>query len=294
MLELESYLVQHSLPGTVAPVQVDPVDQRSGKLMEMMAQLLTRLEMRGQREQNSGGTPKRQIQQVLCLMIKKLLCAIGVDKRAILHEAVHNQGRSLQIRGKLVSLGEDTLPPRESVRANTCTFNSMISIVNPSSSFTVTATINNVSVTFLLDTGSALTILNKIVWDKCKQPGDHLEPWNQQSLVGAEGTTLRVYGSACVQWKVDGMVFSHSVIVVVDPLTTEAGFLKGCMIDLVSHKVNTSDGQVIILNFQENNRKMPVLFVNVRLPAHSEMEILTDVSDFVHENQMYILEGVKL
>ena len=68
----------------------------------------------------------------------------------------------------------------------------MILIVNPDSSFTVIATINNVSVTFLLDTGSALTILNKNVWDKCKQPGDHLEPWNQQSLVGAEGTTLRV------------------------------------------------------------------------------------------------------
>ena len=132
--------------------------------------------------------------------------------------------------GKLVSLGEDALPPREAVRANTCTFNSMISIVNPNSSFTVTATINNVSVTFLLDTGSALTILNKNVWDKYKQPGDHLEPWNQQSLVGAEGTTLRVYGSACVQWKVDDMVFSHSVVVV-DPLTTEAilglDFLKG-------------------------------------------------------------------
>ena len=111
----------------------------------------------------------------------------------------------------------------------------MISIVNPNSSFTVTATINNVSVTFLLDTGSALTILNKNVWDKCKQPGDHLEPWNQQSSVGAEGTILRVYGLACVQWKIDGMVFSHSVVVV-DPLTTEAilglDFLKGCIVTL--------------------------------------------------------------
>ena len=63
MLELESYLVQHNSPGTVAPVRVDSVDQRSSKSMEMMAQLLTRveqLEMRGQREQNSGGIPQRQ------------------------------------------------------------------------------------------------------------------------------------------------------------------------------------------------------------------------------------------
>ena len=60
-LELESYLVQHSSPGLVAPVRVDSVDQRSSNLMEMMTQLLTRveqLEMRGQREQNSGGIPQ--------------------------------------------------------------------------------------------------------------------------------------------------------------------------------------------------------------------------------------------
>ena len=103
----------------------------------------------------------------------------------------------------------------------------MISIVNPSSSFSVAATINNVPVTFLLDTGSALTILRKSMWDRCKQPDDKLEPWNQQSLVGAEGTTLRVYGSTCVQWEVDGKEFSHNVAVV-DPLTTEA-ILGGCL-----------------------------------------------------------------
>ena len=55
------------------------------------------------------------------------------------------------------------------------------------------------SVTFLLDTGSAFAILSKMIWDKCRQTDDHLEPGHQQSLVGAEGTTLRVYGSASVQ-----------------------------------------------------------------------------------------------
>ena len=65
-LELELYLVQHSSPGTVAPVRLDSVDQRSSKLMEMMTQLLTRveqLEMRSQREQNSGGIPQRQTER---------------------------------------------------------------------------------------------------------------------------------------------------------------------------------------------------------------------------------------
>ena len=59
--------------------------------MEMMPQFLTlvgQLEMRGQHEQSNGGPPKRQTERfsggtVLCLVIKKLLCAIDVDKRAI-------------------------------------------------------------------------------------------------------------------------------------------------------------------------------------------------------------------
>ena len=179
----------------------------------------------------------------------------------------------------------------------------MISIVNPSSSFSVAATINNVPVTFLLDTGSALTILRKSIWDRCKQPDDKLEPWNQQSLVGVEGTTLRVYGSTCVQWEVDidGKEFSHNVAVV-DPLTTEAilrlDFLKGCKIDLVSHQLTTSDGQIIMLKSQKNNKKTPVLFVrvtaNVEIPAYSEMEILADVGDLAQRNQTYVLEDMNI
>ena len=81
-------------------------------------------------------------------------------------------------------------------------------------------------------------------------------------MVGAEGTTLRVYGSACVQWEIDGKVFSHT-LVVVDPLTNEAtlglDFLKGCVIDLVSHKLITSDGQHIVLNSQESNKKPTII-----------------------------------
>ena len=93
----------------------------------------------------------------------------------------------------------------------------MIPIVKSSSSFSVAATTNNVPVIFLLDCSHDL---EENIWDRCKQPDDKLEPWNQQSLVGAEGTTLRVYGSTCVQWEVDGKEFSHN-IAVVDPLTTE-------------------------------------------------------------------------
>ena len=69
------------------------------------------------------------------------------------------------------------------------------------------------------------------------------------------------------------------------------------MIDLVTHKLITGDGQVIVLDSQENNRKSSVLFVrvtaNVLLPAYSEMEILADTGDFIQEDHPYMLEGVE-
>ena len=96
--------------------------------------------------------------QVLCLIIGKLLCVTSVEMRAILLEVVHSLRRGLQLR-ETSFLGEEALPPKELIRADTCTsFNPMISIFNPSSSFSIAAPINKVPVTFLLDTGSSIMI----------------------------------------------------------------------------------------------------------------------------------------
>ena len=56
--------MQHSPPGTVAPVQVDYVGQKNSNLMDMMSQLLARverLEVGIQRDRSTtGGLPKTQ------------------------------------------------------------------------------------------------------------------------------------------------------------------------------------------------------------------------------------------
>ena len=70
--------------------------------------------------------------------------------------------------------------------------------------------------------------------------------------------------------------------------------MKGCKIDLVSHHLTASDGQVIVLKSQENNKKTPVLFVrvtaNIEPPAYNKMELLAEVSDLTQRNQTYVLE----
>ena len=45
---------------------------------------------------------------------------------------------------------------------------------------------------FLVDTGSALTILRRDIWEKCKKSGQQLTPWCQSKLFGAEGSQLHV------------------------------------------------------------------------------------------------------
>jgi len=130
-----------------------------------------------------------------------------------------------------------------------------------------------------------------------------LTPWNELSLVGAEGTMLTVYGSAVVQWEVDGKIFVQAVLAV-DPLMTEAilglNFLSSCSVDLVRHVLITGDGLVITLCSQNKSSKktVPALSVrvaaNVRIPSYSEIEIMADVSGGYQENLIYALESVEL
>ena len=90
-LELESYLVSHSTPGTVAPVQV-PVDRAGQKsLMDMMSQIMTRMEKLEAKnfKQKDGvsdkvNRPVKPVTQVLFHLIQEWLCVLGVDKKAIL------------------------------------------------------------------------------------------------------------------------------------------------------------------------------------------------------------------
>ena len=94
---------------------------------------------------------------------QRVVVCFRCDKRAILLGAVHSHLRRSRHIRKLLALGDNALTPREAVRADSCiSYNPLISLVNPGSSFPVLATINNVTVTFLLDTGSTLTICKRL------------------------------------------------------------------------------------------------------------------------------------
>ena len=77
----------------------------------------------------------------------------------ILYRVVHNR-RNFQVR----DLWEVALTPREITRALEPSLGIAISIVNPNFSFSVSGTMNVQPVMFLVDIGSALTILHRDTW----------------------------------------------------------------------------------------------------------------------------------
>ena len=144
-------------------------------------------------------------------------------------------------------------------------FNFAVSIVNPSMSFSVTATING-SAVVLVDSGSALTILRKYTWEKCKESGQNLRPWNQKRLVGAEGSQLQVFGSSEVTMDIQGEKFQLSVVVI-EPLVTEAilglDLLSQCTVDLLHKQLITGVEHVVTLHCQQQNMKLTADLVDV-------------------------------
>ena len=148
---------------------------------------------------------------------------------------------------------------------------------------------------FLVDTGSALTILRKDIWERCKGPEQQLEPWCQKRLVGVEGSFLQVFGSATVAVNIHGEILQVAVVVI-DPLTTEAilglGILSQCTVDLLHKKLITGTGHVVTLCCQEPNMEwttdlVDVGTVNSGVTVNSESkEHHVSQQDVVHKPNM--------
>ena len=108
-------------------------------------------------------------------------------------------------------------------------------------------------VMFLVDTGSALTILRRDTWERCKKPDQQLVPWSQSRLIGAEGSQLHVFGSADMTLNLEGEKFDLCVVVIY-PLTSEAilglDILSKCTVDLSQQRLITGAGNVVNMSCQ--------------------------------------------
>jgi len=148
------------------------------------------------------------------------------------------------------TFGEVALTPREITRALEPSLGIAISIVNPNFSFSVSGTMNDQPVMFLVDTGSALTILRRDTWERCKKPDQQLVPWSQSRLIGAEGSQLHVFGSADMTLNLEGEKFDLCVVVIY-PLTSEGlVILPKCTVDISQQHLITGAGNVVNMSCQ--------------------------------------------
>ena len=136
---------------------------------------------------------------------------------------------------------------------------------------------------FLVDTGAAVTLLRKDTWDDLhNESTTGLQPWTGNPLVSVDGTSLRVHGQSRINLSLGGHQYPTDVMVV-SPLTTGAilglDFLKkhGVTIDLGISQLNLRDKPPVPI-YVEHRREFTVgrvsLEESIRLPPLSEQVVM--------------------
>ena len=158
--------------------------------------------------------------------------------------------------------------------------------VNPIPAYKIQGQIRNQAADFVLDTGAAVTLVRKELWELSKLQGMELEEWNGKQLVGVEGTPLHVCGIAQVQISLGGRCF-QSQVVIVSGLTADAilglDFLEanGCTINLGKKTLHFQDCNLSLsldTSIQSSPTTVRVAVVStLQVPAYSEMEVMAKV-----------------
>ena len=65
----------------------------------------------------------------------------------------------------------------------------------------------------MVDTGAAVTLLDKTLWDKVNNAGQVLSTWTGPPLVGVEGMRLETWGTATIEITFSGEMFKFPVLV---------------------------------------------------------------------------------
>ena len=179
--------------------------------------------------------------------------------------------------------------------------NNVISALH-SFTYRVNVQIAGTQATFIPDTGAAVTLLRKDVWDAAQPhlPLCELKPWTGDGLIGAGGTPLQTMGYTNMDLAIAGGKFPSEVIVV-DSLMTEGilgvDFLKKhrCNVDLEEGRLTLDNGKfsTALLNKVEDTRQTRDVFVvdNIQITAYSELEIDAVTSQGVGDGGVWLMEN---
>ena len=171
--------------------------------------------------------------------------------------------------------------------------------INNVSSYSLSCDIYNTPVTFLIDTGAGVSLLNKKVWDKVKPLEVILCPVTAHRLVEVDDIPIKVQGSVSLPVTIAGMQIQHHFIIA-EQTTAEAilglHFLEAhkCILDFACGKMLITD-QTVSLKPNPSKTKMCCVRVTVTeklvIPPQSEMEIMVHIH--FKEAGTWLIEGVQ-
>ena len=181
--------------------------------------------------------------------------------------------------------GEVSLPMSQVCNSNCASpDNDMCTIaINNVSNYTVCARVFSNEVSFLVDTGAAVSLVSSEVWERIKpSTAPRMNPVGLR-LVGVDGAPLQIQGSVTIELEISGKTFKQELIVV-NALISEGilglNFLEAndCVLDLARGEL-CSGGTRISLNTKQlpenSTRHVEVVIPEtLAITTTSEIEVM--------------------
>jgi len=158
----------------------------------------------------------------------------------------------------------------------------------------------NKSVSFLIDTGAGVSLLNGEMWDKIKPKNMKIKATKFHNLVGVDGHPIKVRGSARLPGTIAEVEFQQ-MFIIADGITTEGilgmDFMEEnkCLVDIGDKKISFKDGKWFSLapsvsTTSDNSVHHVTLDMSITIPAASELEVMAHLPAL---GGQWLIEGVQ-
>ena len=155
------------------------------------------------------------------------------------------------------------------------------------SSFFIQGQLFKHPISFLVDTGSPVSLLQSAIWNQTRSSDTVLNPWGGNKLVGVNGTSLHIHGLANVTITVLNKTFVCTMVIV-DDITVDAilglDFLEAnqCSIDVGERLLHFPSCMcsVPVTDKCDKHIVVNVIMAETRtVPPYSELEVLAVIPD---------------